>query len=63
MSRIKFFFRNPTGGYIAVKDKSSVNKVIWILSSIPDMKRIELAFESHITSEIYWVYKCVIDFF
>ena len=59
---LNFFFRNPTGGYMGVKDKSSVNKVVRILSAIPDMKRIELAFESHITSEIYWAINVLLIF-
>ena len=59
---LDFFFRNPTGGYIGIKDKSSINKTIRILSAIPDMKRIELAFESHITSEIYWAINVLLIF-
>ena len=59
---LDFFFRNPTGGYMGNKDKSSVNKVIRILSAFPDMKRIELAFESHITSEIYWAINVLLIF-
>ena len=59
---LNFFFRNPTGGYMGIKDKSSVNKVVRILSAIPDMKRIELAFESHITSEIYWAINVLLIF-
>ena len=59
---LDFFFRNPTGGYMGIKDKSSVNKVIRILSAFPDMKRIELAFESHITSEIYWAINVLLIF-
>ena len=59
---LNFFFRNPTGGYMGIKDKSSVNKVIRILSALPDMKRIELAFESHITSEIYWAINVLLIF-
>ena len=59
---LNFFFRNPTGGYIYLKDKSSINKTIRILSAIPDMKRIELAFESHITSEIYWAINVLLIF-
>ena len=59
---LNFFFRNPTGGYIYLKDKSSIIKTIRILSAIPDMKRIELAFESHITSEIYWAINVLLIF-
>ena len=59
---LNFFFRNPTGGYIYFKEKSSINKTIRILSAIPDMKRIELAFESHITSEIYWAINVLLIF-
>ena len=59
---LNFFFRNPTGGYIFLKDKSSISKTIRILSAIPDMKRIELAFESHITSEIYWAINVLLIF-
>ena len=59
---LNFFFRNPTGGYIFLKDKSSITKTIRILSAIPDMKRIELAFESHITSEIYWAINILLIF-
>ncbi len=59
---LNFFFRNPTGGYIGVKDKSSVNKIIRIFTAFPDMKRIELAFESHITSEIYWAINVLLIF-
>ena len=59
---LNFFFRNPTGGYIFLKDKSSISKTIRILSTIPDMKRIELAFESHITSEIYWAINVLLIF-
>ena len=59
---LNFFFRNPTGGYMGVKDKASVNKIIRIFSAFPDMKRIELAFESHITSEIYWAINVLLIF-
>jgi len=59
---LNFFFRNPTGGNIYFKEKSSINKTIRILSAIPDMKRIELAFESHITSEIYWAINVLLIF-
>ena len=59
---LNFFFRNPTGGHIFLKDKSSITKTIRILSAIPDMKRIELAFESHITSEIYWAINVLLIF-
>ena len=59
---LNFFFRNPTGGNIFLKDKSSISKQIRILSAIPDMKRIELAFESHITSEIYWAINVLLIF-
>ena len=59
---LNFFFRNPTGGFIFLKDKSSINKSIRILSAIPDMKRIELAFESHITSEMYWAINVLLIF-
>ena len=47
---------------MGVKDKASVNKIIRIFSAIPDMKRIELAFESHITSEIYWAINVLLIF-
>ena len=59
---LNFFFRNPTGGYLGLKDKPSCIKTIRILSAIPDMKRIELAFESHITSEIYWAINVLLIF-
>ena len=59
---LNFFFRNPTGGYLGLKDKPSSIKTIRILSAIPDMKRIELAFESHITSEIYWAINVLLIF-
>lgn len=59
---LNFFFRNPTAGYIGLKDKASCFKPIRILSAFPDMKRIELAFESHITSEIYWAINVLLIF-
>ena len=59
---LNFFFRNPTGGSIGSKDKSLCTRTIRILSAIPDMKRIELAFESHITSEIYWAINVLLIF-
>ena len=59
---LDFFFRNPISGIMGVKDKISIIKTIRILSAIPDMKRIELAFESHITSEIYWAINVLLIF-
>ena len=59
---LDFFFRNPIAGIIGAKDKTSIIKTIRILSAIPDMKRIELAFESHITSEIYWAINVLLIF-
>ena len=51
-SDLNFFFRNP-GKQMMAKEKV-YSKKVRILSAIPDMKRIELAFESHLTTEIYW---------
>ena len=58
---LNFFFRNPIMRIDGFKEKI-FNKKIRVLSAIPDMKRIELAFESHITSEIYWAINVLLIF-
>ena len=50
---LNFFFRNPITKPTALKTKSNFKKInLW--NAILDTKRVELAFESHLTSEIYW---------
>ena len=50
---LNFFFRNPITKPINLKTKSNFKKInLW--NAILDTKRVELAFESHLTSEIYW---------
>ncbi len=57
---LNFFFRNPLGKN-TIKDKF-YNKKIKVISSVVDMKKIELAFESHITTEIYWAINTLLIF-
>ena len=59
-SDLNFFFRNP-GKQMMAKEKV-YSKKVRILSAIPDMKRIELAFESHLTTEIYWAINTLLIF-
>ena len=50
---LNFFFRNPLTKPANLKTKSNFKKInLW--NAILDTKRVELAFESHLTSEIYW---------
>ena len=58
---LNFFFRNPLGKNINMKEKF-YNKKIKVISSVVDMKKIELAFESHITTEIYWAINTLLIF-
>lgn len=58
---LNFFFRNPMNRPLYNKDKSFA-KTIRVSSAILDMKRVELAFESHITSEIYWAINTLLLF-
>lgn len=47
------FFRHTKNSFQNYKDKS-VFKKVRLTNSIPDLKRVVLAFESHNTSEIIW---------
>lgn len=60
-SELNFFFRNPMGKNPNIKEKL-FNRKIRVSSAIPDMKRIELAFESHLTTEIYWAINTLLIF-
>jgi len=58
---LNFFFRNPITKPLNPKEKF-YNKNIRMLSAILDLKRVELAFESHLTSEIYWAINTLLIF-
>lgn len=58
---LNYFFRNPMGKNQLIKDKLYYKKIN-VLSAILDMKRVELAFESHITTEVFWAINTLLIF-